>query len=67
VCLRASLPSLDSSWVKAAKAEDGSQPSRQSSRMAPGQGLANHLVDGNFAHNVYLPIGTACESLPKSE
>jgi hypothetical protein len=44
-CLRASLPSRDSSWVKAAKAEDGSQPSRQSSRVAPGQGLTNHLVD----------------------
>jgi hypothetical protein len=67
VCLRASLPSLDSSWVKAAKAEDGSQPSRQSSRIAPGQGLTNHLDHGKFAHNIYLSIGTACESLAKSE
>jgi hypothetical protein len=45
-CLRASLPSLDSSWVKAARAETGSQPSRQSSRIAPGQGLTNNHDNG---------------------
>ena len=58
-CSRASLPSLDSSWVKAAKAEDGSQPSRQSCRVAHGQGLANYRADSNLWLNtmsVYLFI-----------
>jgi len=56
-CSRASLPSLDSSWVKAAKAEDGSQPSRQSCRVASGQGLASYHADSNLWLNtlsVYL-------------
>lgn len=57
------LPSLDSSWVKAAKAEDGSQPSRQSNRMAAGQGLTNNLRATLVKRNTSVYLQRTLKSL----
>lgn len=57
------LPSLGSFWVKAAKAEDGSQPSRQSNRTAAGQGLTNDLRGTLVKCNTFVYSRTTLRSL----